>query len=126
MLRKDLTDDDPARAVRHMPVPGNGFHTGLFHRGLLQTWRHGLCFALTAFVATFLDAANGKLAVSFFDVGQGDAILVSCPEGKHHLLIDSGDIRDLSVGVSEFVQRAVGRVSQKLSLAVSKPNLTGK
>jgi hypothetical protein len=38
----------------------------------------------------------------------------------------SAIIRDLSAGISEFVQRAVGRVSQKLSPMVSKPNLTGK
>jgi len=33
----------------------------------------------------------------------------------------SAIIRDLSAGISQFVQR-----SQKLSFAVSKPNLTGK
>jgi beta-lactamase superfamily II metal-dependent hydrolase len=97
-----------------------------------------------------LTPANGKLEVRFFDVGQDDAILVSCPEGSttcsliqathairtvprtfapfSHMTstTTSAIIRDLSAGVSEFVQRAVGRVSQKLSLAVSKPNLTGK
>jgi len=38
----------------------------------------------------------------------------------------SAIIRDLAAGVTEFVRRAVGRVSQKVSLAVSKPNLNGK
>ncbi len=36
-------------------------------------------------------AAESKLEVRFCDVGQADAILVTCPEGQHHLLIDSGD-----------------------------------
>lgn len=40
-----------------------------------------------------LSAANGKLEVTYIDVGQADAILVTCPDGNHHLLIDSGDTR---------------------------------
>lgn len=35
-------------------------------------------------------SAAGRLKVQVFDVGQGDAILVTCPDGKHQLLIDSG------------------------------------
>jgi competence protein ComEC len=35
-------------------------------------------------------SAAGKLRVQMFDVGQGDAILVTCPDGAHQLLIDSG------------------------------------
>jgi competence protein ComEC len=34
---------------------------------------------------------SGSLTVKFFDVGQGDASLTTCPDGQHHLLIDSGD-----------------------------------
>lgn len=34
-----------------------------------------------------------SLTVTFFDVGQADASLTTCPDGKHHLLIDSGDTR---------------------------------
>jgi competence protein ComEC len=36
---------------------------------------------------------SGSLTVTFFDVGQADASLTTCPDGKHHLLIDSGDTR---------------------------------
>jgi len=38
----------------------------------------------------------------------------------------AGIMRDLSNGVTEFVSSAVGRVSQKLSLAVTKTDLGGK
>lgn len=33
----------------------------------------------------------GELAVKFLNVGQADAILITCPHGTHRLLIDSGD-----------------------------------
>jgi competence protein ComEC len=38
-----------------------------------------------------LTAAGDRLRVQYFNVGQGDAALVTCPDGTHHLLIDSGD-----------------------------------
>lgn len=38
-------------------------------------------------------AQSGSLTLKFFDVGQADAILVTCPDRQHHLLIDSGDTR---------------------------------
>ena len=52
----------------------------------------GLLLLLVAAVVSAA-AQAGPLTIKFFDVGQADAILVTCPDGKHHLLIDSGDTR---------------------------------
>jgi beta-lactamase superfamily II metal-dependent hydrolase len=51
-------------------------------------WVGIICVANYSF-----SAENGRLEVTFFDVGQADAALVNCPDGEHHLLIDAGDTR---------------------------------
>lgn len=38
-------------------------------------------------------AQSGALTAKFFDVGQADAILITCPKGEHRLLIDAADTR---------------------------------
>jgi competence protein ComEC len=50
----------------------------------------------TAVVLLLISVAKSlaaDLEVKFFDVGQADAVLVTCPDGKHRLLIDSADTR---------------------------------
>ena len=37
-------------------------------------------------------AQDPKLEVHIINIGQGDAILIRCPEGTHELLIDSGEL----------------------------------
>jgi competence protein ComEC len=53
-------------------------------------------YALTLFLLpVFLIAqqATGTLKIRIFNVGQGDAIYIECPEPAHHnMLIDSGDV----------------------------------
>jgi competence protein ComEC len=56
-------------------------------------WRWFLCALLLAVGGVWMDAvgrdAEPTVDVLFFDVGQGDAALVSSPEGEH-MLIDTG------------------------------------
>ena len=73
------------------------------------------------FVVQSLHAANGKLEVTYFDVGQADAILVTCPDGKHHLLIDSGDTRypDSSKHFRAFLNTAFTNKPHRLDVVVA-------
>lgn len=66
-------------------------------------------------------AAEGKLEVTYFDVGQADAVLVSCPEGKHHLLIDSGDTRypKSSANFRRFLTNAFTHLPRHLAVVVA-------
>lgn len=56
----------------------------------------GIFFSTTVFlgIAVFGESHEGELEVDFFDVGQGDAILIQAPTG-HTILIDGG--RDTTV-----------------------------
>lgn len=49
--------------------------------------------ALAFFAADSAIGQSQPLTITFFDVGQADASLTTCPDGQHHLLIDSGDTR---------------------------------
>src|SRR5690242_19811521 len=54
----------------------------------------GAFFLTFAFLTPGLVLAqDGKLKVVFLNVGQADSILITCPDGNHHLLIDTGDTR---------------------------------
>ncbi|MDZ4286839.1 MAG: MBL fold metallo-hydrolase [Prosthecobacter sp.] len=58
--------------------------------------RFALC--LLAAVCPLGPALAGDLTVKVMDVGQGDAVLVRCPDGDHTLLIDAGCITILYPG----------------------------
>ncbi len=48
-----------------------------------------LVIAVLVWVAAAVAPESGKLSVSILDVGQGDSILITSPDG-HHILIDGG------------------------------------
>ncbi len=65
--------------------------------------------------------AEGKLKVQFLDVGQGDATLITCPHGTHHLLIDSGDNKypHSQENFQRDLKAALGGTGQKLEVAIA-------
>ena len=49
-----------------------------------------------------------KLEVHLINVGQGDGILIRCPEGTHELLIDSGELNQRYSGSSTMFKAYLG------------------
>lgn len=50
--------------------------------------------------STFLLAGSGELEIDYLDVGQGDAILITAPNG-HHVLVDGGPGKNILTKVAE-------------------------
>ena len=70
-----------------------------------QKWRHaGLTAFLLLIVSLFLLGYhnNTRLSVTFLDVGQGDGIVISTPEGKH-FLIDGGSSSKKNLGQYQLI-----------------------
>ena len=76
-----------------------------------------MLFALVA-----VSGAEAKLlTVQFFDVGQADAILITCPTGQHEMLIDAGDTRypGSSVSFRKDLEESLGGEQKRIDVAVA-------
>lgn len=80
-----------------------------------------LAAAVWLAAALGLQAATNRLEVTYIDVGQADAILVTCPDGNHRLLIDAGDTRypGSSEHLRAFLTNAFGGKPRRLDVAVA-------
>lgn len=79
------------------------------------------CGLLVFLFAVTLPAADESLKVHFLDVGQADAILVTCPHGQHHLLIDAGDNRypDSAEHFRSFLTQEFQGLSNHINVVVA-------
>jgi competence protein ComEC len=70
-------------------------------------------------------AADGKLEVRFFNVGQADAVLITCPDAKHRMLIDAADTRYPNSSEwfkAELQKELKGRPSRLALVVASHPH----
>ncbi len=81
-------------------------------RGL--SWAGGLGVAAVVIWTVALQLPDGRLHVSFLDVGQGDAILITTPGGAH-ILVDGGADPDRLCG---YLGRALPVWDRSLDLVV--------
>ncbi|WP_179862312.1 DNA internalization-related competence protein ComEC/Rec2 [Longibacter salinarum] len=72
------------------------------HRWRLVTIT-GLAICISFFVRLLSGDATPKLTVTFLDVGQGDAVLVTTPE-QRHMLIDGGPVTPYSDAGASVIQ----------------------
>jgi competence protein ComEC len=102
-------------AVIRLPHP-SGIFSILYVLGVLYTIRAatrkavagriaviamlGFSLTNTGFGLTSVFTGNGALSVIFFDVGQGDAALITTPNGKHYL-VDAGGITRTGKSIAE-------------------------
>jgi competence protein ComEC len=66
-------------------------------------------------------ADDGQLEVTYFDVGQADAVLINCPDGDHNLLIDAADTRypDSKKNFEKSMNAAFDGREKQLTIAVA-------
>ncbi|MDP4097026.1 ComEC/Rec2 family competence protein [Paenibacillus sp. P96] len=63
-----------------------------------------LCFLLLLYAGYRTPGNGGAGLVQFIDVGQGDSILITTPEGRH-LLVDAGGTMDFNTGKNAWKRR---------------------
>ncbi|MFB5677231.1 ComEC/Rec2 family competence protein [Paenibacillus terreus] len=63
-----------------------------------------VCFILLLYMGYRTPANGGAGVVQFIDVGQGDSILITTPEGRH-LLVDAGGTMDFNTGKNAWKRR---------------------
>jgi competence protein ComEC len=87
-------------------------------RAKLSLVLYGLLTSLSLATA---HAAGGSLKVDFLDLGQADGILVTCPDGDHHLLIDAGDTTypGSSQRFRSFLTQTFPQPSRRLTVVVA-------
>lgn len=62
------------------------------------------------------DDSDGIVKISFLEVGQGDATLLSCPDKKHFTLIDAGESNSRYPGAETLFARALQQRMPKNSI----------
>jgi competence protein ComEC len=62
------------------------------HSGWSSLFSLAVCLVVACLATASEGAQDAQLEVHFIDVGQGDAILVRCPDNSRHLVIDSGEL----------------------------------
>jgi competence protein ComEC len=77
--------------------------------GFAMVMRIVVAFSAAApgLLAPHLAFAQPKLEVRFFNIGQGDATLVTCPHGTHRMLIDCAELNQKYSGSEDLFKAAM-------------------
>jgi len=67
---------------------------------------------------------TGQLHVYYLDVGQADAIYITCPTGEHSMLIDAADTRypRSSENFKKELQKLTNGLKKKIDVVVASHN----
>ena len=85
-------------------------------------WHNFLVASRVCFFSLFvLPVLAAPLEVKFLNVGQADAALIRCPDGRHRMVIDAGDTRypDSSAQFRSAITDLLGGTGQEITVAVA-------